>query len=104
MTDQTSERPPAGETEGQKITRATRSLDVKITADLTLSARGNHALLLTRVIRGGKVRRRILLSLAAAERAADRVVAAGYPPPTITLVRLVPVGHVDLDGLGGDGR
>ena len=69
-----------------------------------LTARADHALLVTRVIRGGKVRRRILLSLDAAERAADRVVAAGYPPPTVTLVRLLPVGHVDLDGLQVDRR
>ncbi|QOK24140.1 hypothetical protein IGS73_07190 [Janibacter indicus] len=71
----------------------------------TLSARADHALLLTRTIRGGKVRRRILLSLDAAERAADRVERAGYPRPTITLVRLLPVGHVDLTELrAGDDR
>lgn len=39
MSERTEVRPPAGETEGQKITRATRSLDVKITADLTARAR-----------------------------------------------------------------
>ena len=97
-----NESRPAGNGTAIKITDG-RSAD-ESTDLLTLSARGDHALLLTRVIRGGKVRRRILLSLDAAERAADRVVAAGYPPPTITLVRLLPVGHVDLDGLGGGGR
>ncbi|WP_433956006.1 hypothetical protein [Janibacter indicus] len=39
MSERTEVRPPAGETEGQKITRATRSLDVKITADLAARAR-----------------------------------------------------------------
>ena len=103
MLDQTK-RNPRGLTGGDAEQSGGRCCTLHSTDLLTLSARGDHALLLTRVIRGGKVRRRILLSLDAAERAADRVVAAGYPPPTITLVRLLPVGHVDLDELGGGGR
>ena len=96
MLDHNESRPQAA------IPEAAKSFggDYDQSTDLeALTARADHALLVTRVIRGGKVRRRILLSLDAAERAADRVVAAGYPPPTITLVRLLPVGHVDLDEL-----
>lgn len=101
MLDHNESRPQAAIPEAAKSFGGDNS---DSTDPAVLLARTDHALLVTRTIRGGKVRRRILLSLDAAERAADRVVGAGYPPPTITLVRLLPVGHVDLDELGGDGR
>ena len=69
----------------------------------TVLARADHALLVTRQIKGGKVRRRIMLSLDSAQRAAARADAAGHPA-AITLVRLQPVGHIDLDDLEGGGQ
>lgn len=101
MPEQTNESRPAGNGTAIKITGG-RSADDSTDLE-ALTARADHALLVTRVIRGGKVRRRILLSLDAAERAADRAEAAGHPA-TITLVRLLPVGHVDLDELRLDRR
>lgn len=73
--------------------------------------RADHALLVTRRIKGGKVRHRLMLSLAAAERAVELARKAGQPA-TITLVKLQPVGLVDLaelevsnlDGIGGESR
>lgn len=100
MSDQTSESRPAGNGTAIKITGG-RSADQSTDLD-TLVSRADHALLVTRRIAGGKVRRRILLSLDAAQRAADRAEAAGHQA-TITLVQMRPVGHVDLDDLEGGG-
>ena len=66
------------------------------TADSTLPL--DHALLLTRTIRGGGVRRRVMFSLPSAQAAVVRAEAAGHTA-TLTLVRLQPVGHIDLDEL-----
>lgn len=69
------------------------------TADSTLPL--DHALLLTRTIRGGGVRRRVLFSLPSAQAAVVRAESAGHTA-TITLVRLQPVGHVVLADLDVD--
>lgn len=63
----------------------------------------DHALLLTRTIRGGGVRRRVLFSLPSAQAAVVRAESAGHAA-TITLVQMRPVGHVDLDELEGVGE
>lgn len=102
MSDQTKRNPRPG-TEGDAEQSGGRCCTPD-SSDLTaVLHRVDHALLVTRSIRGGKVRRRILLSLDAAQRAADRAESAGHPA-TITLVRLLPVGHVDLDELRLDRR
>ena len=104
MTDQTSERPPAGETEGQKITRATRSLDGKNTADLASRARRHdHGVLVLAERRDGVVTSQVFADLAAAERKVWRTRERGLSA-SLQLVRLVPVRHVDLDELGGEVR
>lgn len=100
LLDRNESRPQAAIPEAAKSFGGDYGKSTDLTAHL---ARVDHALLVTRTIRGGKVRRRILLSLDAAQRAAERAEAAGHPA-TITLVRLLPVGHVGLDELGGDGR
>lgn len=63
----------------------------------------DHALLVTRTIKGGGVRRRVMFSLPSAQAAVARAESAGHMA-TITLVRLQPVGHVDLDELRLDRR
>lgn len=97
MTPENEERRPR-QGAAPNLNRASHSTDLAAALH-----RVDHALLVTRAIRGGKVRRRILLSLDAAQRAADRAEAAGHQA-TITLVRLLPVGHVDLDELRLDRR
>ena len=104
MPERTEVRPPAGETEGQKITRATRSLDVKITADLAARARRHdHGVLVLAERRDGIVTSQVFADLAAAERKVWRTRERGLSA-SLQLVRLVPVVHLDLDGLGGDAR
>lgn len=74
--------------------------NLNLTPDSTVPL--DHALLVTRTIRGGGVRRRVLFSLPSAQAAVARAESAGHVA-TITLVRLRPVGHVNLDELeGGD--
>ena len=90
----TEESRPAGNGTAIKITGG-RSTD-----ESTLPL--DHALLVTRTIRGGGIRRRVLFSLPSAQAAVARAEAAGHTA-TITLVQLVPVGHVDLDELEGGG-
>ncbi|WP_434966801.1 hypothetical protein [Janibacter indicus] len=65
--------------------------------------RADHALLLVRGIKGGGTRRRVMFSLPHAHRALETARSQGYPA-SLTLVRLLPVGHVHLDELGGDAR
>lgn len=104
MPERTEVRPPAGETEGQKITRATRSLDGKNTADLASRARRHdHGVLVLAERRDGVVTSQVFADLAAAERKVWRTRERGLSA-SLQLVRLVPVRHVDLDGLGGGGR
>ena len=100
MLDHNESRPQAAIPEAAKTFRGVTS---DSTDPAVLLARTDHALLVTRTIRGGGVRRRVMFSLPSAQAAVIRAEAAGHPA-TITLVRLLPVGHVDLDGLGGDGR
>ena len=75
--------------------------NLNLTPDSTVPL--DHALLVTRTIRGGGIRRRVMFSLPSAQTAVARAEAAGHTA-TLTLVRLQPVGHVDLDDLqlGGD--
>lgn len=104
MSDQTEKCPPAGNPRGEEIT-GRRSTPCHSTGSDALHAalaleRGDHALLVTRRIRNGGIRRRVMLSLGAAERAVALAEEAGQPA-TITLIRLQPVGLVDLDEFGG---
>ena len=67
------------------------------TTDLdALLQRADHALLLVRGIKGGGTRRRVMFSLPHAHRALGTARAQGYPA-SLALVRLLPVGHVDLN-------
>lgn len=75
--------------------------NLNLASDSSLSP--DHALLLTRTIRGGGVRRRVMFSLPNAHAAVARAERSGHVA-TLTLVRLLPVGHVHLDELGGDAR
>lgn len=104
MPERTEVRPPAGETEGQKTTQTARCLDVKITADLASRARRHdHGVLVLAERRDGIVTSQVFADLAAAERKVWRTRERGLSA-SLQLVRLVPVMHVDLDGLGGGGR
>lgn len=104
MPEQTEKRPPAGETEGQKTTQTARCLDVKITADLASRARRHdHGVLVLAERRDGIVTSQVFADLAAAERKVWRTRERGLSA-SLQLVRLVPVMHGDLDGLGGGGR
>lgn len=72
--------------------------NLNLTSDSSLPL--DHALLLTRTIRGGGLRRRVMFSLPSAQVAVARAESAGHVA-TLTLVQLRPVGHVDLDDIGG---
>lgn len=87
-------------THEERRPRQDAATNLNLTSD---SIPASHALLVTRTIRGGGIRRRVMFSLPSAQTAVTRAEAAGHTA-TLTLVRLQPVGHVDLDDLGGGGR
>lgn len=74
--------------------------NLNLTSDSTLPL--GHALLVTRTIRGGGVRRRVMFSLPSAQVAVARAESAGHTA-TLTLVQLRPVGHVALGELEAGG-
>lgn len=68
--------------------------NLNLTSDSTVPL--DHALLMTRTIKGGGVRRRVMFSLPSAQAAVARAEAAGHTA-SLQLVRLVPVPFVAVD-------
>lgn len=100
MSDQTSERPPVWvRGDVQKINGPTRSSTKTSDLDAALQ-RSDMALLVVTGLRNGGVRRKVVFTIAAAMRALDLAANRGVPA-SVALVQLQPVGHVDLDGEGG---
>lgn len=104
MSEHTNERPPVCSRGGvQKINGATRSrTDSSRSAPVAAALeRADMALLVVTGLRGGGIRRKVVFTLGAALRALDLAAARGVPA-SVALVRLEPVGHVDLDEGGDD--
>ena len=99
MTYRDMERRPVCSGTASKITGG-RSGDQSTDLDAMLH-RADHALLLVRGIKGGGTRRRVMFSLPHAHRALETARSQGYPA-SLALVRLLPVGHVDLEAVDHD--
>ena len=102
MNHQTRESRPAGNGTAIKITGG-RSGNQSNTDIAGLLHRADYALLVVSGLRRGGTRRTFYFSLPSALKAMDRAASRGVDA-SIALVKFSPVGHVDLDGLGGGGR